>query len=68
MHGVNVPKLASAIVAHARRQHEDSKWAIVVEGMTYSEVRGVVEVSRARTARAAIRAMDEHLDSLLVLV
>lgn len=65
---MNTPQLAQAIVNHARKQHEDSKWDIVISGMTYAEVREVVEKAGARTPRAAVRAMSDRLDSLVALV
>lgn len=64
---MNTPQLVAAVVAHARKQHEDSKWDIVVSGMTHAEVREIIEKYSAKTPRAAVRAMSDHLDSLVVL-
>lgn len=65
---MNTPQLVAAVVAHARKQHEDSKWDIVVCGMTYAEVREVIAKADAKTARGAIRAMSDHLDSIVVRI
>lgn len=65
---MNTPQLVAAVVAHARKQHEDSKWDIVVCGMTYTEVRDVITKADAKTARGAIRAMSDHLDSIVVRI
>jgi hypothetical protein len=65
---MNMPQLATAVVQHAKGQHEDSKWDIVVAGMTYEEVRDVITKAGAKTPRGAVRAMSEHLDSLVVLL
>lgn len=65
---MNAPQLVAAVVAHARKQHEDSKWDIVISGMTYTEVRDVITKADAKTARGAIRAMSDHLDSVVVRI
>jgi hypothetical protein len=60
-------RLASAVIAHAERQHEDSEWDIVVSGMHRYEVAEVITAAGARTPNQAIRAMQDYLDSLRVL-
>lgn len=65
---MNTPQLAAAVVAHAKDQHEDSKWDIVVCGMTYVEVAEVITQAGAKTARGAVRAMSEHLDNIVVRI
>lgn len=60
----DVQRLVSAVLAHAGRQHEESKWAIVTETMTRETIAGVLRVAEARTPRQAVRAMQRHLDML----
>lgn len=60
--------LTSAVIAHALRQHEDSEWDIVVEGMTRPEIARVISEAGATTRNQAIRAIRAHMDSLRVLV
>jgi hypothetical protein len=55
------------VAAHARDQHEDSKWDVVLSGMTRDEVAEVISKAQAKTPRSAIRAMSRHLDDMLVL-
>ena len=57
----NVPQLVAAVVAHARKQHEDSEWDIVITGMTYQDVADVIAKRGAHTPKGAIRAMRDHL-------
>ncbi len=64
----NIERLVAAVLAHANRQHEDSQWAHVTESMTRYDIAAVVVSAEARTPRQAVRAMRDHLDSLLVLV
>lgn len=65
---MNTPQLVAAVVAHAREQHEDSKWDIVVCGMTHAEVKDVIVKAGAKTPRGAIRAMSDHLDTVVVRI
>lgn len=65
---MNKPQLVAAVVAHAKKQHEDSAWDIVITGMTRAEVEQVIVKAGAKTANGAIRAMREHLDRELALV
>ena len=65
---MNTPQLVAAVVAHALRQHEDSKWDILVSGMTRAEVRDVITKAGAKTAKGAIRAMSDHLDTVVVRI
>lgn len=58
---MNTEQLVSAVVKHALDQHEDSEWAIVVEGMRRDELAGVIREARATTRRQAIRAVYEHI-------
>ena len=58
----NTQQLVQAVVAHARKQHEDSEWDIVITGMTYQEVADVVNKLQAKTPKSAIRAMRYHLE------
>lgn len=64
MSAANVPQLVQAVVAHARKQHEDSEWDIVISGMTYQDVAEVVAKYAAKTPKGAIRAMRDHLASV----
>jgi hypothetical protein len=64
---MNAPQLVAAVAAHARDQHEDSKWDVVLSGMTRDEVAEVISKAQAKTPRSAIRAMSRHLDDMLVL-
>jgi hypothetical protein len=64
MSAANVPQLVQAVVNHARKQHEDSEWDIVLSGMTYQDVADVVAKRSAHTPKGAIRAMRDHLDEL----
>lgn len=57
----NVPQLVAAVVAHAKKQHEDSEWDIVITGMTYQDVVDVLAKYDVRTQKGAIRAMRDHL-------
>ena len=60
----NTERLVSAVVAHALRQHEDSEWDTVVEGMSRETIEAVLRVQGAKTPRQAVRAMQRHLDML----
>jgi hypothetical protein len=60
----NVPQLVAAVVSHARKQHEDSEWDIVISGMTFQEVADVLAKYEAKTPKGAIRAMRAHLATL----
>ena len=60
----NIERLTSAVVAHALRQHEDSQWATVVEGMSRETIAAVIRTYEARTPRQAVRAMQRHLDMM----
>ncbi len=62
----NTGRLVAAVLKHASEQNEDSAWTHVTEAMTRYDIAAVV--AEARTPRQAIRAMRDHLDSLLVLV
>jgi hypothetical protein len=64
----NTGRLVSAVLKHAGEQHEDTAWTHVTEAMTRYDIAAVVVSAEARTPRQAIRAMRDHLDSLLVLV
>lgn len=64
----NTPRLVSAVLAYAERQHEESMWAIVWESMTRAEVAGVIGKYAARTPKQAIRAMRDHLLDQTALV
>ena len=64
----NTERLVSAVLKHAGEQHEDSAWEHVTEAMTRYDIVAVIVSAEARTPRQAIRAMRDHLDSLLVLV
>jgi hypothetical protein len=66
MSAANVPQLVAAVVAHASKQHEDSEWDIVISGMTYNEVAEIITKGGARTPRAAIRALRDHLASMVL--
>lgn len=61
----NVPQLVQAVVSHARQQHEDSEWDIVITGMTHTEVAGVIISAGAKTPNGAIRAMRDRLADLV---
>lgn len=64
---MNIEQLTSAVIAHALKQHEDSEWDIVVEGMTRPEIARVISEAGATTRNQAIRAIRSHMDSLRVL-
>lgn len=59
---MNSEQLTSAVIQHALKQHEDSEWAIVVEGMRRDEIAAVVTTAGAKTRKQAIRAMRYHLE------
>jgi hypothetical protein len=63
----NTPQLVSAVVAHAKQQHEDSAWDIVITGMTREDVAEVITKAGAKTPRGAIRAMRDRLDDLVLV-
>jgi hypothetical protein len=53
--------LTSAVIAHALRQHEDSVWSIVVDGMRRDEIKMVVTKAGATTRKQALRAVLDHI-------
>lgn len=63
---MDVQGLTSAVVAHALRQHEDSEWDIVVDGMRRDEIGAVIRAAGATTHRQAVRAVRTHLDMLVL--
>jgi hypothetical protein len=63
----NIPQLVAAVVAHAKREHEDSVWDIVITGMTRDEVAEVITKAGAKTPKGAIRAMRDRLDDLVLV-
>jgi hypothetical protein len=64
MSAANVPQLVAAVVAHARKQHEDSEWDIVLSGMTHQDVVDILAKYAVKTPKGAIRAMRDHLAGL----
>lgn len=62
MSASNVQQLVQAVVAHARKQHEDSEWDIVITGMTFQDVADILVKYEAKTPKSAIRAMRFHLE------
>ena len=62
---MNIEQLVSAVIAHALRQHEDSEWAIVVDGMRRDELAGIIRDARATTKNQAVRAVQAKLDTLV---
>lgn len=65
---MNIEQLTSAVVAHAMKQHEDSEWAIVTEGMRRDEIANVIRTAGARTVNQAKRAMRYHLELIKLRV
>jgi hypothetical protein len=59
---MNVQQLVSSVVAYAGRQHEDSAWAIVAEGMRRDDI--AVVIQGCRTVNQARRAMRAELVAL----
>lgn len=64
---MDVQALVSAVVGHALKQHEDSEWNTVVEGMTRPDIATVIVKSGVTRPRQAIRAMQAHLDDMRLL-
>jgi hypothetical protein len=62
---MNIEQLTSAVIAHALRQHEDSEWSIVVEGMRRTEVADLIRAAGATTKNQAVRAVQAKLDTLV---
>lgn len=62
---MNIEQLTSAVIAHALKQHEDSEWDIVVDGMRRDEVAGIIRAAGATTKNQAVRAVQAQLDTLV---
>ena len=65
---MNIEQLVSGVIQHALRQHEDSEWAIVVEGMRRDEIAAVIRADGAKTRKQAIRAIRYHLELIKLRV
>lgn len=59
---MNIEQQVSAVIAHALKQHEDSEWNIVVEGMTRPEIAHILRTEGTKTRKQAIRAVRYHLE------
>jgi hypothetical protein len=62
---MNIEQLVSAVIAHALRQHEDSEWDIVVDGMRRDEIASLIRDAKATTKNQAVRAVQAKLDTLV---
>jgi hypothetical protein len=62
---MNIEQLVSAVIAHALRQHEDSEWDIVVDGMRRDEIGALIRAAGATTKNQAVRAVQAKLDTLV---